>query len=100
MDDFYSMTGGFPADNRFDTSLISDPVAKQLWQWDTTGVQVWLENYLPPQVDQNADIAGGQMITSKSGTAAQAAQLWQTVVEQWRSQHPDELKSYTNWAQH
>ncbi len=100
MDDFYSMTGGFPADNRFDTSLVSDPVAKQLWQWDTTGVQVWLENYLPPQVDQNADIAGGEMITSKSGTADQAAKLWETVVEQWRSQHPDELKSYTNWAQH
>jgi multiple sugar transport system substrate-binding protein len=100
MDDFYSMTGGFPADDRFDTSLISDSVAKQLWQWDTTGTQVWLENYLPPQVDQNADIAAGEMITSKSGTPAEAAKLWETVVNQWQSQHPDELKSYKEWAQH
>ena len=100
MDDFYSMTGGFPADDRFDTSLISDSVAKQLWQWDTTGTQVWLENYLPPQVDQNADIAAGEMVTSKSGTPAEAAKLWETVVNQWQSQHPDELKSYKEWAQH
>lgn len=100
IDNFYTRTGGFPADDRFNTSLITDPVATQLWKWDTTGTQVWLENYLPPMVDQNADIAGGQTITSKSGTAAQVAQLWKTVVGQWSTQHPDELKSYKNWTQH
>ena len=40
------------------------------------------------------------MITSKSGTPAEAAKLWETVVNQWQSQHPDELKSYKEWAQH
>lgn len=100
MDNFYTTTGGFPADNRFDSALITDPVIKQLWQWDTTGPQVWLENYLPPMVDQNADIAGGQMITAKSGTPTQVTSLWNTVVGQWRTQHPDELKSYQNWTNH
>jgi ABC-type glycerol-3-phosphate transport system substrate-binding protein len=98
LSDFYSLTGSFPADDRFDTSLITDPVAKTLFSWDTTGTQVWTENYLPPMVDQNADIAGGQMITSKSGSAQDVVKLWDTTLKQWRSQHPDELDNFKKWS--
>ncbi|MEB3100940.1 ABC transporter substrate-binding protein [Ferviditalea candida] len=96
--DFYTSTGAFPADDRFDTGLINDKEIQKLFNWDTQGTQVWPENYLPPMVDGNADIAGGQMITSKSGNPQDVVKLWDTVLKQWRSQHPDELENFKNWS--
>jgi hypothetical protein len=38
------------------------------------------------------------MITSRSGTPAKAAGLWDTVIQQWKTQHPDEFQHYQQWA--
>jgi raffinose/stachyose/melibiose transport system substrate-binding protein len=94
---WYEATGVFPADKRFPESMIKDPLAKQLF---TLAKQksVWPENFLPPQVDQNADLPAGQMITSGSGTPQKAAALWDQVIQQWKTQHPDEFKNYEQWA--
>jgi raffinose/stachyose/melibiose transport system substrate-binding protein len=94
---WYDATGVFPADKRFAESNITDPTAKQLFELDKQPA-VWPENYLPPQVDQNADLPAGQMITSGSGTPAKAAQLWDQVIQQWKTQHPDEFQHYEQWA--
>ena len=63
-------------------------------KFETTGPQVWLENWIPPQLDGDGDIPAGQMVFSGSGTAADAGQLWERVAQTWRSAHPDEL---ANW---
>ena len=55
---WYKATGVFPADKRFPASLVTDPIAKQLFELDQSPVSVWPENFLPPQVDGNADLAG------------------------------------------
>jgi hypothetical protein len=68
-------------------------------QWETTGPQVWLENYLPGQIDSDADLPAGQMIFSQSGSPSDAADLWERTAETWRNQHPDELKNWDNWQQ-
>ncbi len=94
---WYEATHVFPADKRFSSSDISDPIARQLFQL-SSGKAAWLENYLPPEVDQNADLPAGQMITSGSGTPAKAVALWKRVLEQWKKQHPDEYKHYEQWA--
>jgi ABC-type glycerol-3-phosphate transport system substrate-binding protein len=94
---WYDATGVFPADKRFSQSNIKDPVAKQLFQL-ATQKSIWTENYLPPQVDQNADLPAGQMITSGSGTPQKAAALWDQVIQQWKTQHPDEFQEYQKWA--
>ena len=96
---WYKHTGVIAADKRFDTNLVTDPVMKQMLKWETTGPQVWLENYLPGQVDSDADLVAGQMIFSQSGTPKDAADLWQRSAETWRNQHPDELKNWQNWQQ-
>lgn len=94
----YSQTNAFPADKRFPVSAISDPLAKQLYELDTAPVSIWLENYLPPQVDNNADIPAGQLITSKAGTPDQAVAIWDRVIKQWRLQQVQEFRQFKTWA--
>jgi multiple sugar transport system substrate-binding protein len=96
---WYKHTGVVAADKRFDRSLVTDPVLKQMLEWETTGPQIWLENYLPGQLDSDADLTAGQMILSQSGTPTDAAALWQRAASTWRDQHPDELTNWKNWKQ-
>jgi ABC-type glycerol-3-phosphate transport system substrate-binding protein len=95
---WYKATGVFPADKRFPSTLVTDAIAKQLLKLDQSPVSVWPENFVPPQVDQNADLAGGEMITSGSGSPADVVKLWKSQLKQWKSQHPDEFRSYSKWA--
>jgi len=96
--DWYKATGVFPADKRFPASLVTDPLAKIQLSLDQSPLSVWPENFVPPQVDQNADLAAGELITSGSGSPAQAAKLWISELSKWKSQHPDEFRNYQKWA--
>ena len=95
---WYAATGVFPADKRFPASLVTDPIAKQMLALDKSPVSVWPENFVPPQVDGNADLAAGELITSGSGSPADAVKLWIRELAKWKSQHPDEAKNYTKWV--
>ena len=96
--DWYTMTGVFPADKRFPASLVTDPIAKIQLKLDQSAVSVWPENYVPPQVDGNADLKAGELITSGSGSPADAVKLWKAELAKWKQQHPDEFKNYSTWA--
>jgi raffinose/stachyose/melibiose transport system substrate-binding protein len=95
---WYKATGVFPADKRFPASLVTDPIAKKQLALNLSPVSVWPENFLPPQVDGNADLPAGTMITSGSGTPADAIKLWEREISKWKAQHPDEYKNYVKWA--
>jgi multiple sugar transport system substrate-binding protein len=95
---WYKATGVFPADKRFPASLVKDPIAKKQLALNLSPVSVWPENYLPPQVDGNADLPAGELITSGSGTPADAIKLWDSEIKKWKAQHPDEYKNYAKWA--
>src|SRR5262249_40700181 len=95
---WYAATGVFPADRRFPSSLVKDPIAKQLLKLDQSPVSVWPENFVPPQVDQNADLAGGEEITSGSAPPAEVLKLWQSELSKWKSQPPDEFSAYEKWV--
>jgi raffinose/stachyose/melibiose transport system substrate-binding protein len=95
---WYKATGVFPADKRFPASLVTDPIAKQQLALDKSPLSVWPENYVPPQVDGNADLAAGEMITSGSGSPADAVALWERELKKWKSQHPDEFRAYSKWV--
>ena len=94
---WYEATGIFPADKRFEPSAIKDDLGKQMWDLDSSDGAVWLENYLPPSVDGDGNLAAGQVITS-GGTVDQAVDTFKKAVEKWRSQNPVEVKNYTAWA--
>jgi ABC-type glycerol-3-phosphate transport system substrate-binding protein len=93
---WYKATGVVPADDRFDSSLITTPQLQTMAKYETTGPQVWLENWIPPQIDGDADLPAGQMIFSGSGSPSDAAALWERTAKTWQSAHPDEL---ANWQQ-
>src|SRR5262245_42839341 len=95
---WYAATGVFPADKRFPSKLVSDVIAKQLLKLDQSPVSVWPENFVPPQVDQNADLAGGELITSGSASPATVVKLWESELSKWKSQHPDEYRAYQKWV--
>jgi raffinose/stachyose/melibiose transport system substrate-binding protein len=95
---WYAATGVFPADKRFPPSLVTDPIAKKMLALDQSAVSVWPENFVPPQVDGNADLAAGELITSGSGSPADAVKLWESELSKWKSQHPDEFRNYTKWV--
>jgi raffinose/stachyose/melibiose transport system substrate-binding protein len=96
--DWYETTHAFPADDRFDASAIKDPAVKKVREWETTGEQIWPEIYLPPMVTENAEMVSGQIVSSKSGSMNEIKKAWKDVLEQWRSQHPDELANYEKWT--
>lgn len=94
---WYAATGIIPADKRFDPGAITEPLIQQLFTIKTTGPQVWLENFIPGQIDAEGDLAAGELIFSQSGTPEDAAQTWENAAETWRTQHPDELEKWKNW---
>ncbi len=94
----YDQTGAFPADKRFPAAAITDPLARQLYMLDTAKTSIWLENYLPPQVDNDADLPAGQLITSKSGGPDQAVEIWNRVIAKWRVQQVPEYQQFKRWA--
>jgi ABC-type glycerol-3-phosphate transport system substrate-binding protein len=91
---WYKATGVVAADNRFDASLVTIPQLQKMAKFETTGPQVWLENWIPPQVDGDGVRPAGQIIFSQSGTPADAAATVERVTATWRTSHPDEV---TNW---
>jgi multiple sugar transport system substrate-binding protein len=95
---WYKATGVFPADRRFPASLVTDPIAKQQLKLDLSPASVWPENFVPPQVDGNADLAAGELITSGSGSPADAIALWERELKKWKQQHPDEFRAYSKWV--
>jgi raffinose/stachyose/melibiose transport system substrate-binding protein len=90
-------TGAFPADKRFPTSDITNPLAKQLDKLDTSGPSIWLENFIPPNIDTSADRPAGQLITS-GGTSAQAVALWKQQLQLWQTQQPTQFNQFKIWA--
>ena len=73
LDVWYKATGTPPADDRFDTAKITDPIDKQLYAFNTTGTQIWLQNFFPPQVDLNGNAPAQQLVVNGQGDAAAAA---------------------------
>jgi raffinose/stachyose/melibiose transport system substrate-binding protein len=97
IDRWYKLTGVGVADRRFDPSVIKDPVLKQMYGWETTGPQAWLQNYNPVQVDSEANIPAGQLIFSQSGSPQEASQLWVQVARRWQSQQPEQYQDWQSW---
>lgn len=94
---WYKDTRVFPADKRFPMSKVTDPIARQLYKLDIKP-SVWLENYLAPEVDSNGSQPAGELITSGSGTPAQAVALWTKSIQEWKLAHLDEFQKFSAWA--
>ncbi len=91
---WYAATGTPPADKRFNTSAIKGALDKKLYAFNTTGKQIWLQNFFPPQVDLNGNAPAQQQLLGGRGDGAAAAQIRERAAKQWRAQQAGQLK---NW---
>ena len=91
---WYAATGTPPADKRFDTSAITGALDKKLYAFNTTGKQIWLQNFFPPQVDLNGNAPAQQQLRGGHGDGAAAAAIRERAAKQWRAQQAAQLK---NW---
>ncbi len=93
---WYRLTGVPPADDRFNTTNIKAPLDKQLYRFNTTGPQIWLQNFFPPQVDLDGNVPAQQLLLGGRGDGKAAAQARERAAARWRATKKNELK---NWQQ-
>jgi raffinose/stachyose/melibiose transport system substrate-binding protein len=95
---WWTYTGVLPADDRMDVSLITQPIQKQIFQWDTTVAGANLENFIPSQLDNDANMTGVQLLFSGGKTPAQLSQLSEDTITKWRTQSPDSVTNFQTWS--
>ena len=94
---WYKATGIPPADDRFDTAKVTSALDKKLFALNTTGQQVWLQNFFPPQVDLNGNAPAQQLVLGGQGDGAAAATIRDRAAKRWQTQKPGELKNWQNF---
>lgn len=94
---WYRLTGVPPADDRFSTANIKGTLDKQLYKFNTTGPQIWLQNFFPPQVDLEGNVPAQQVILGGRGDGAAAASARERAAAKWRATKKAELKNWLNF---
>jgi multiple sugar transport system substrate-binding protein len=95
---WFKYTGVLPADDRLDTSLIDQPILKQIFEWDTQVSGPNLENFIPSMLDEQSNFAGVQLLFSGDKTPEELAAQAADVVAKWREQNPEQAKNFEAWA--
>jgi raffinose/stachyose/melibiose transport system substrate-binding protein len=93
---WYKATGVVPADDRFDATQITDPFQKQLAQYDLSPENVWLENFIPTQMDTDGLRPGGSLLASGQ-SADEVIALIDRTLNLWRTQSPTDVKTFEAW---
>jgi raffinose/stachyose/melibiose transport system substrate-binding protein len=94
---WYAATGVFPADDRFDTSAVTIPQMKQVFEWIRKNPGPNLENFIPSMLDEQANFVGVQLLFSGERSAAECAALQQSIIEKWRSDTPLAVENFRKW---
>lgn len=95
---WWDTTHVLPADDRFDRSQVTGDLSTRLVELATTGPQIWLENWIPPEVDEQGNGPAGQILFT-GGSVEEAAQTFERAANTWRAQKPDALAKWQNWDQ-
>ena len=94
---FYKATGALPADDRFDSSSITVPQVKDLFDMSKDG-SPYLENFIPTDLDSKGNFEGVQLMFAGSETAQQAAENMEKEMARIRTIQPDLIDNFKEWA--
>jgi ABC-type glycerol-3-phosphate transport system substrate-binding protein len=97
MASWFKTTGAFPADDRFNTKLISLPQQKALFDLVRKG-SPYLENFIPPELDAKAMFRQSQLLLGGNTTAAKAAAETEQVAKRVRLTQRKLIANFQKWA--
>jgi multiple sugar transport system substrate-binding protein len=92
----YKASGAFPADDRFDQSLLATDQEKAIAKLASENVSPWGENYIPSQFDEQAYYFGVQEFFNGTSPADMAKKC-QDIIEKWQKEQPDSVKNFQKW---
>lgn len=98
LESWYEKTGVFPADDRFDSSKITIPQMKEVFEMVKAKPSVNFENFIPSMVEEQAVLSGVQMMLAGQKTPEQVAELMNEISAQWREQAPVMVENYKKWV--
>jgi ABC-type glycerol-3-phosphate transport system substrate-binding protein len=94
----YEETSDLPADDRVDAALLDADWQKQQYENTKTNPGPWLEDWIPTQMDSEANFAGCQGIFAGEPPEKQVERT-NDVLEKWRRENPDLVEAYTKWIE-
>jgi ABC-type glycerol-3-phosphate transport system substrate-binding protein len=94
---WFKTTGAFPADNRFNTKLITLPQQKVLFGLVKSGAP-YLENFIPPELDSKAFFAQSQLLLGGSIDATQAAAATEKIAARIRLTQRKQMANFKTWS--
>src|SRR5690242_2007814 len=94
---WFKTTGAFPADDRFNTKLITLPQQKVLFNLVKNGAP-YLENFIPTEFDTKANFAQAQLLLAGKIDAQQAAQGSEQIAERIRRTSRDLIANFATWS--
>ena len=97
MSSWFKATGAFPADDRFNTKLITLPQQKVLFGLVKNGAP-YLENYIPTEFDAKANFAQAQLLLAGKIDAKKAADASEQVAARIRRTNRDLITNFATWA--
>jgi len=92
----YDQSGAYPADDRFDSSLLKTVQETQISDLITGDNPPWRVNHLPTQLTEEAYYAGVQEFFNGLSPEDMAVKS-QEIIEKWRTQQPDAFDNFTKW---
>jgi multiple sugar transport system substrate-binding protein len=95
---WFKTTGAFPADDRFNTKLITLPQQKVLFKLVKNGAP-YLENFIPTELDAKANFAQSQLLLGGSIKAPQAAAATEKIAKRIRLTQRTQMANFKKWAQ-
>lgn len=97
MKSFFETTGAFPADDRFDASLITLPQQKKLFALVKNGAP-YLENFIPTELDTKANFGESQLLLAGTIDAKQAAEATEKIAARIRRTNRDLIANFAKWS--
>ncbi len=90
----YESSGFFPADDRFDSSVMKTDQDKQLFGFLRDKSVIGYQNYWPSKMDRENLFLGVQSLFAGQGSPEQIAQQIEQRLASWRSSNAADLKSF------
>jgi len=96
---FWEKTGWIPSNTNFDTSVVTDPAVKAMWEdWALSPNIPYVSNLTPGQFYEQAMVPAAQQVIEGQITGEEAGDLAARVVQEWRDFNPDLVDKYKSWA--